>query len=106
VSSDIRFPISGTNAWTSGPHVPRVSTAKGQNSCAGINSAYFVDLGTSASIAADSTALDVFVMCDGASVLVHVKSHRRERPLNQGIKVTTSGLLPLGLLLTEKVWRF
>jgi len=74
--------------------VPKVSTTKGQESCPGIKSAYFVDLRISASIVADPTALDDFLMCSGASVSVQVKSHIRDRPLDQGIKLTPPGVLP------------
>jgi len=77
VNVAIRLPNSVKKLVASGPHAPKVSTATGTNVYATLSSEYFADLRVSASDAADPAANEDLLMCDGAMVSGHVKSHRR-----------------------------
>ena len=89
-----RAPISDAKDQALEPHVPKVSTAKGTNMWFCWSSAYFADFLDLESEAATPVAKEVWWTRDGATVSGHVKSQTSIRPLDQGIIVTPSGLLP------------
>ena len=77
-----------------GSHDPRVSMATGTNSYPWSSAEYFAFLLVSAVDAADSSAIELWLICDRVTVSGQVKSQTNIQPVTQGITVTPSGFLP------------
>ena len=77
--------------------LPEVSTATGTKWCDSKMGAYLISLLRAALSAAVPALFDVRWSYDAANVSGTVTSHVKQRPLDQGIMVTPSGLFPSDL---------